>query len=128
MARKGERKPRVPQGDMSDPEGLAALAGRFIEAMQHLNFSEHTINHHWRCLNVFLAWAGDRGIARPGEVTKPMLERFQRWLFHYRKKDGEALAFATQKGYIVTMRAWFKWLARHNHILYTVAAGEATVG
>ncbi|MGL5095327.1 MAG: site-specific tyrosine recombinase XerC [Planctomycetia bacterium] len=71
---------------------------------------------------IALAWAGDRGLARPGEVTKPVLERFQRWLFLHRKADGEPLAFATQKCYLVAVRAWFKWLARHNHVLYNPAA------
>lgn len=122
MGRKGDRKPRKPHGDLTDPQGLAALANRFVEAMQNLNFSDHTVNHHHRYLNAFLAWAADRGIARPGEVTKPILERYQRWLFHYRKADGEPLAFSTQKCYLVAVRAWFKWLARHNHILYNPAA------
>src|SRR4051794_32439786 len=115
MAKKGDRKERFPKGDTGDPQGMAALAVRFTQGLQHQNFSTHTIAHHSRYLEAFLAWACDRGIARPTEVTKPILERYQRFLFLCRKTDGEPLAPATQKCYLVAVRAWFKWLARHNH-------------
>lgn len=122
MGKKGERKERVPVGDLKDPQGMASLAVRFRQAMQHQNFSQHTIDHHSRYLDAFVAWAADRGIVRPTEITKPILERYQRFLFLHRKTDGEPLAAATQKAYLVAVRAWFKWLARHNHILYNPAA------
>ncbi len=120
--RQGKRTFPKPVGDMSDPQGLPALLHKFVEAMRVLNFSDHTLTHHIRYLNFFLAWSADRGIMKPGEVTKPILERYQRWLFYYRKPDGDPLSFATQKAYLVSIRMWFKWLARHNHILYNPAS------
>jgi integrase/recombinase XerD len=59
---------------------------------------------------------------RPSEVTKPIIERYQRFLFHYRKRDGDPLSFRSQHGRLVPIRAWFKWLARQNHILYNPAS------
>ncbi len=120
--RQGKRSLPKPQGDRSDPQGMAALLADFIASLQVRNFSNHTIAHHVRSLNAFNAWAAERGINKPAEITKPILERYQRWLFHYRKEDGEALAFSTQKGYLVSVRTWFKWLAKHNHILYNPAS------
>ena len=32
----------------------------------------------------------------PQDVTRPILQRYQRYLFHYRKPNGEPLAFSTQ--------------------------------
>jgi integrase/recombinase XerD len=122
MGKKGERKPRIPDGDRTDPQGMAALCHAYLEWGQVHNYSDHTINHQLRYLNAFIAWASDRGLLRPGEVTKAILERYQRWLFHYRKEDGDPLSFATQKAYLVPVRMWFKWLARHNHILYNPAS------
>jgi integrase/recombinase XerD len=101
---------------------MAALVASFVASLQVRNYSNHTIDHHIRSLNGFIAWTAERGISRPSEVTKPIVERYQRWLFHYRKKDGTSLAFSTQKGYLVSVREWFKWLAKHNHILYNPAS------
>ena len=44
-------------------------------------------------------------------------------MFHYRKKNGDPISFTrTQHGFLVPLRAWFKWLARGNHILYNPAS------
>ena len=40
-------------------------------------------------LTYFIRWALERGITRPNEVTKATLERYQRYLLHYRKKNGD---------------------------------------
>ena len=61
-------------------------------------------------------------VARPAEVTKPILERYQRWLYHYRKKNGQPLSFRSQHGCLVPVRALFKWLCRQNHLLANPAA------
>lgn len=37
------------------------------------------------------AWCEARSIGRPQGVTKPILERYQRHLFHMRKADGKPL-------------------------------------
>ncbi|MBM4128109.1 MAG: site-specific tyrosine recombinase XerC [Nitrospira sp.] len=64
----------------------------------------------------------ERGVTRPTEVTKPILERYQRYLYHYRKKDGQPLSFRSQHSRLVPVRAWFKWLTTNNHILYNPAS------
>ena len=51
-----------------------------------------------------------------------MLERYQRWLFHYRKADGRPLTFHTQQIRLVSIRAFFKHLARQNRILSNPAS------
>lgn len=65
---------------------------------------------------------GERGIGRPSEVTKPMLDGYQRALFHRRKPDGTPLSFRAQHTRLVPIRAFFKWLARGNRILYNPAS------
>ena len=45
-----------------------------------------------------------------------MLERYQRWLYHYRKADGRPLSFRSQSLRLIDVRGFFKWLTRHNHI------------
>ena len=58
----------------------------------------------------------------PAEVTKPLLERYQRWLFQYRQKNGKPLTFPSQLQHLIPVRAFFKWLGRNNHILANPAA------
>ena len=58
----------------------------------------------------------------PVEVTRTVLEAYQRHVFHYRKKSGEPLSFTGQHDRIVPLRVWFKWMARHHHILHNPAS------
>ena len=48
---------------------------------------------------------------RSARDHRPILERYQRHLFHYRKADGTPLTIGTQFGCLTPLRTWFKWLA-----------------
>lgn len=116
------RKPVEPIGDPNDPNGMILLLHRFLDALRVRNFSKETVKHRDYYAKVFIRWCGERGLFRPSDITKPIIERFQRYLFHYRKADGEPVSFRTQEHHLVTLRVWFKWLARNNHILYNPAS------
>jgi len=122
MPRKGDRKPRKQVGDVSDPQGMAVMLEAYLEWMGVTNYSERTIENRQLYLEYFIEWAEGRGVTRPSEVTKQILERYQRFLYHYRKKNGDALSFRSQHTRLIPVRAWFKWLARNNHILYNPAS------
>lgn len=62
--------------------------------------------------------AAERGIVSPTEITLPILERYQRHLFLYRKPDGSPLTLGTQHGCLAPLKTFFRWLAREHHILY----------
>jgi hypothetical protein len=47
-------------------------------------------------MEMFLNWSRANRIATAAEVTKAALEDYQRYLFDYRKKDGQPLAIASQ--------------------------------
>ncbi len=55
------------------------------------NYSPRTITGRRTYLKYFVAWSLERGLMRPAEITKPILERYQRHLFHHRKRDGEPM-------------------------------------
>ena len=76
---------------------------------------------HWS-LDLFLAWLHERGVRTPGEVTRPILQRYQRHLYLQRRADGQALALTTQVSRMTPLIAWFKWLTREGHILSNPAA------
>jgi integrase/recombinase XerD len=69
-----------------------------------------------------LTWADERGLSRPQDITRPILERYQRHIYHHRKANGQPLTVSAQLGLILPLQAWFKWLTKQNHILYNPAA------
>ncbi len=116
MARKGAKKPKVPVGDPNDPEGLCVWSRRYLDALRIKNYAERTIENREVYLGYFIGWADTRSVTRPSQVTKPILEGYQRHLFHKRKKNGKPLSFRAQHSRLVAIRAYFKWLTRQNVI------------
>ena len=112
--------PPLPGGH--DPDSLAAYMARFLSALAVRNYSAATIEDRRHGLATFILWCAERGIEAPREVTKPILERYQRHLYYHRKTNGEPLTFRTQAQRMIPIRAWFKWLARENHILSNPAS------
>ena len=122
MPKRGQRKPKPVIGDLSDLWGMAVKTAEFLEWLRVRNYSERTVGNRELYLGVFIRWAEERGITRPAEVTKPIMDRYQRYLYHYRKKDGKPLSIRSQYSHLVPVRAFFKWLTKYNHILYNPAS------
>jgi integrase/recombinase XerD len=108
--------------NLVDPQGMYQLLQSYLQYMQIKNYAQSTRDSREFYLYTFLEWAGQRDLIRPSEITKPILERFQRHLFHYRKQNGDPLSFRSQYNRLVALRAWFKWLAKENHLLYNPAS------
>jgi len=113
---------RLVPGDPNDPDGMPALVAAFCESMMVRGYSPRTIESYQHSLSRLADWLADRGVERPAEVTLPMLEHYQRALFHHRTPDGQPLTFHTQAGYLTPVRTWFRWLARHRRIAFNPAA------
>jgi integrase/recombinase XerD len=122
VPKKGVKTERPPIGDINDPDSLYNAMRRFLQWQAEKNYSPKTIENREVYLRYFIQWCDDRGLGQPQEITKPIIERYQRYLFLYRKKDGEPLSTRSQHVRVVPIRAWFKWLARQNHILYNPAS------
>lgn len=112
--------PELP--GLRDPDSLASHMERFLTHLAVRNYAGATIKDRRHGLSVFILWCAERGIARPHEVTRPILERYQRHLYYHRKSNGEPLSFRTQAQRMIPLRAWFKWLTRENHILSNPAS------
>lgn len=118
MARVEKR--RKPQPPIQTP--LQALMRDHLHALEVQNYSEFTVRGREGHIGFFLAWLEERGITEPMEVTRPVLERYQRHLFHYRKSNGDPLSFRSQHARLVPLRMWFRWMTRQNHILHNPAS------
>jgi integrase/recombinase XerD len=106
----------------SDPQGLAAYVLKYLEWLQVHNYAAPTVQNRQSYLGVFVAWCDERGLVTPREITKPILERYQRSLFTHRKGNGEPLTFRAQHARLVPVRAFFKWCAKQNYLLYNPAS------
>ena len=103
-------------------ETLEDLAGLFIEWMTIKNYSKQSIRNRRMYLAYFINWCGERGLLFPPDITKPIIERYQRHLFYYRKKDGRPLSAKSQYARMLSIQLFFRWLARRNYILYNPAS------
>jgi integrase/recombinase XerD len=122
MPRKGQTKRKPSIGDTRDPDSLTAHMLRFSQWQREKAYSERTVENREAALRPFIAWCAERGLTSPREITKPILERYQRHLFLYRKADGEPLSVRSQHVRTTPIKALFKWLSRGNHILYNPAS------
>jgi integrase/recombinase XerD len=116
------RTPATIAGDASDLAGFPRLVGEFCADMAARGYSGRTVGNRRFMLSYLVAWLAERGITRPVEVTRPVLESYQRWLFHYRKANGDPLSFRSQSQRLLAVRAFFKWAARHRHVLHNPAS------
>jgi len=99
------------------------LVPAFLDWMRVKGYSERTVGNRETYLRYIVEWCAERGITQPAEVTKAVLERYQRWLYHYRnEKTGQPMSFRSQHVRMVPVRAFFRWTARNNHTLYNPAS------
>lgn len=108
-----------PQGERGS---LAAEALRYLQSLAVKNYSEGTIEGRKDALKVFLYWCHDRDLHQPEEITKPILESFQRHLWRYRKTNGKPLGISTQRARLSTVRDLFKYFSQQNLILANPAS------
>ena len=101
---------------------VAVAVNDYLDAIAVQGYSPYTVAYRSRSLSLFVVWLGERGIEHPGEVTEPVLERYQRSLHYHRKPDGSPLSLPTQAGYLTAVKGLFRWLARTNRILLNPAA------
>ncbi|MEJ0037678.1 MAG: site-specific tyrosine recombinase XerC [Gammaproteobacteria bacterium] len=119
------RRKRGPVKVPYDPVPLNPLRGYEREYEQWAlaaGRSAHTVKSRTMAIRRFILWCDERGLTRPQDITRPILERYQRHLYHYRKRDGAPLSVTAQLGLLTPLQAWFKWLARQNHILSNPAS------
>ena len=122
MGRKGQHTPAAPIGDPGDAGSLYNWMRRFLAYQLEKHYSPRTVANRETYLRYFVIWADERGLKCPQEITKPILEAYQRHLFHHRKTNGQPLSVRSQHGRIIPIRALFSWLVKNNHLLSNPAS------
>jgi integrase/recombinase XerD len=106
-----------------DPATLKGCVHRFHLHLEARAYSHSGIeSHHW-ALKQFLAWAESRGLSRPERFTRPLLEEYQLFLFHYRSpRTQQPLATNSQLARLGCIQRFFAWLCRSGVLVANPAA------
>ena len=116
------RRKRLSAMVTLEPGSLGAWGVRYLEDLAVRNYSPFTIGGEEKNLGRFIPWCEERDVRAPGEVTVPLLERYQRHLFHQAKADGKRLSFHTQYDRLGTVRRFLHWLTKQRVIAMNPAA------
>ena len=107
---------------MHPAQAMPAALARYLEHLGTRGYRAQGMATASRYIGEFIAWAGERGLSHPAQVSRAVIERYQRALVHYRKRDGNPLSAAGQRCKLVPLRGWFKWLTRTAQIPANPAA------
>lgn len=105
-----------------DPESLAVHVERFLDYQRMLNRTDKAVRSQWHGLKYFLRWARERDLVYPAQVTHPILQGYQRWLWRYRKENGKPLSASSQRDRLGSVKSLFSWLCRE----HVIAANPAS--
>jgi integrase/recombinase XerD len=98
------------------PGTLAHHSARYLQNLAVRNYTADTIEGRKDALKVFLLWAIERDLTEPNAITKLILESYQRHLWRWKKQNGKPLGISTQRGRLSTVKDFFAYLVKSNHI------------
>ena len=101
---------------------ISNFGEQYLDWMSFTHKSPTTIVVRRRNLTYFFTWCEERSLCGVDDIVRPVLERYQKYLYNYRKKSGTALTISTQRSRLVALRSFFKWMARQRFIMHNPAA------
>lgn len=107
----------TPDGfDRRAADTLASLIDEWFRRLEERAYSERTIEAHKWALRMFVRWAEERDLRRPAQISKPILESYQRWLFRYRQDNDKPLGVTTQRMRLGAVQRFFAWLCKDHRL------------
>jgi integrase/recombinase XerD len=101
---------------------LGAHAAAYSAWLLVRGYSVRTLRMHRVYLQYFFRWCEARGLSLPEQITRPILERYQRFLFLHRRRDGESLTWRSQAQRMRCLQGYFRWLVREGILLSNPAS------
>ncbi len=112
------KRPQVP----IEHTGFYPYLLEYNETMTIRGYSKSTLHRRESDIRRFIGWCDERSINIPQDITKPILERYQKHLYYYRQRNGQPLSATSQNHYLTSVRQYFKWLTQQNYLLYNPAS------
>ena len=94
---------------------MKAYLAHYLNDAQSLGLSPSTLTGRKHAIGRFIDWCEDRSLTSPTDITRPILERYRRHLYHHRSAH-RPLGLAAQRNHLTAIRMFFKYLARQNHL------------
>lgn len=113
-------------GDASDPEGFYQVSQEFLAWLKIQNYSSFTIALYEKMIRYFAQWCEPRGITRYNQVTKQVIQRYQKYISEYLKPNGKPLCHLSKMSRLTSLKALYHYLSKHNRVLYN-PAGDVEV-
>jgi integrase/recombinase XerD len=104
------------------PGSLLDLMAHWQAWLVMRNLSPHTVRIRTESMGFFAAWLAERSVTDAAQVTRPMVESYQRHLHRYRKADGQPMAVGGQYQRLKGIEHFFRWCSRKNHLPANPAA------
>ncbi len=120
--KRGGNEKQRPTYDRSAPDALGIWQEVYLESLATRNYSLATQEHRRHTFKLFFTWAAERDLTRASQVTRPILESFQRWLWHHTGRGGKRLGWSSQSRHLGNLKLFFRWLARQNVIVHNPAS------
>jgi integrase/recombinase XerD len=120
--KKGGFAPKPDGLDRSAADGLALLADRWLATLSARAYSPRSIEAARWSLKTFQTWAAERDITKPSQVTRAILESFQRHLARIETERGKTFSVSTQRARLGTVQRFFRWLVREHELEANPAA------
>jgi integrase/recombinase XerD len=102
--------------------GLGLGCAKYLSWLAVRGQSWRTLDGSSKYLHYFCVWCESRGITRAEDVTRPMLERYQKHLYMHRKTNGEALTWRGQAQRVHAIQGCFRWFVREGLLLWNPAS------
>jgi integrase/recombinase XerD len=102
--------------------GLGRGCAGYLSWLAVRGQSWRTLDGSSKYLHYFCVWCEARGVTRAEEVTRPILERYQKHLYMHRKTSGEALTWRGQAQRVHAIQGCFRWLVREGLLLWNPAS------
>ena len=119
---RGGNAPKPDGFDRNAPDALALWRDTYLESLASRNYSPGTLEGRCDALKMFLAWAAERDLTRASQITRPILEAYQRSLWRHTKPNGQRLGWSTQRNRLGILKEFFRWLTRQNVLLHNPAS------
>jgi len=107
-------------------DSLDVCALMWCDALAAKGLAPSTIASRKHMARWFINWALERDVRRASEVTRPVLEAYQRWLTRVVPEEGRGrgkrLTWNTQRDRVCALKDWFRWLTRHDILMHNPAS------
>jgi len=103
-------------------ESVSYFILEYLKWMQMQNYSEVTIENRKRYLGYFAIWALENSLENAKKISRADLDNYKKYLFSYKKRNGQPLSIRGQWGRLEPLRSFFRWMAKKYHVLYNPAS------